>query len=216
MRTLLPICLLCLPLLAAAADAADFCRNGLFPREQAQLDLGVIQGRANEPVHFYDDNDGCPAKGAACRRPSYLVPGDAVVVGKRSADYACVWYQGRKHESVSWVPLKHVALRPARPLDRAGDWTGLWGDGGSTIRIAPAGKGGELSIISKLRWEGGEGRANFGGMTGVLKLEGAEGSAAEGECRVALSRIGDYLVADDNGACGGINVRHTGMYRRRK
>lgn len=216
MRILLSLPLLSLPLLAAAADDADFCRNGLFPREQAQLDLGAVQGPPNEPVHFYDDNDGCPAKGAACRRPSYLVPGDAVVVGKRSADWACVWYQGRKHESVSWIPMRNVALRRAAPLDQTRDWIGLWTDGTSSIRIAPARKAGELSIVSKLRWEGGEGRANFGGMEGVLKLESAKGSAAQGECRVALSRIGDYLVADDNGACGGINVRHTGMYRRRK
>jgi len=221
MRTLLPIrllslSLLSLPLLAAAADDADFCRNGLFPHEQAQLDLGVIQGRPNERVHFYDDNDGCPAKGAACRRTSYLIPGDAVVVGKRNADWACVWYEGRKHESVSWVPMRSVALRPTAPLDRAQDWTGLWTDGTSSIRIAPAGKDGALHMVSKLRWEGGEGRANFGGMEGVLARQGARAGAVQGECRVALSRIGDYLVADDNGACGGMNVRHTSMYRRRK
>lgn len=215
MRILLPLCLLTLPLAAAAADDADFCRNGLFPREQAQLDLGVIQGRPGERVHFHDDLDGCPAKGAACRRAAYLIPGDAVVVGKRNADWACVWYQGRKHESVSWVPLRSVALRPAAALDRARDWTGLWSDGSSSIRIAPAGRDGRLRIVSTLRWEGGEGRANFGGMEGVLALQGAQATAAQDACQVALSRIGDYLVADDNGACGGMNVRHTGMYRRR-
>jgi hypothetical protein len=216
MRTLLPICLLSLPLFAAAADGADFCRNGLFPSEQAQLDLGVIQGRPNERVHFYEDLDGCPARGAACRRAAYLIPGDAVVVGKRNADWACVWYQGRKHESVSWVPMRSVALRPAAPLDRPGDWTGLWSDGTSTIRITPAGRDGLLRIVSRLRWEGGEGRANFGGMEGVLALQGAKASAAQGECQVRLSRIGNYLVADDNGACAGMNVRHTSMYLRRR
>lgn len=214
MRILISLCLLSLSPLAPAADDADFCRNGLFPSEQERLDLGVIQSRPDEQVHFHDDLDGCPAKGAACRRKSYLVPGDPVIVGKRNADWACVWYEGRKHESVSWIALKNVALRPAAPLDRPRDWTGLWSDGTSTIRIVP-GKDGGLRMVSKLRWEGGEGRAHFGGMEGALRLHGARASAAQGECQVSLSRIGPYLVADDNFACGGMNVRHTSMYRRK-
>jgi hypothetical protein len=198
---------------------ADFCRNGLFPREQESLDLGVIQGREAEKVHFFEDLDGCPSSGAQCMRPSYVVPGDEVLVGKRTAEWACVWYQGRKREFVSWIPKKNVVLRPAPPIHPVSDWVGVWGSGPDKIRISVSKPKGELQIRSRLRWEGGttpggEAIAHYGGMTGTLEVHGSRGSAAEGDCQVTLARIGKYLVADDNGACGGVNVRHTGMYFR--
>ncbi|MGX9217261.1 hypothetical protein ACWV27_02440 [Massilia varians] len=214
------ICLLITPLACAAqVSDADFCRNGGFPREQDDLGLGVVQGAKNEKVHFLEDYDGCPSKCAACKRPAYLVPGDEVLVSKRTAGFACVWYQGRKHESVGWIPAAKLDLLPAATLDPVRDWLGTWSDGAGTIRIWPAPGLGRMQIESTLRWDGGAGpngepRANFGGMHGVLEVQGAKASAAEGACQVVLTRIGRYLVADDDGDCGGINVRHTGVYVR--
>ena len=223
MRTLLRMCLLLMPLACQAqaeVSDADFCRNGLFPREQEHLSLGIVQGRPGEKVHFLDDMEGCPSKGAVCMRAAYLVPGNEILVGKRTADWACVWYQGRQHEFVSWVPRKNVALLPAPPLHPVRDWVGLWSNGLSTIRLAPSKVGGKLQISSRLRWNGGvdpagERRMNFGGMTGTVDVQGARATGAEGDCQVTLTRIGKYLLADDNGDCGGMNVRHTGMYFRR-
>jgi hypothetical protein len=223
MRTLPRLCMLLIPFAChaqAAVSDADFCRNGLFPREQEHLSLGVVQGRPGEKVHFLDDMDGCPSKGAMCMRPAYLVPGNEILVGKRTADWACVWYQGRKHEFVSWVPRKNVVLLPAPPLHPVRDWVGLWSDGLSTIRLSPSKEGGKLRISSSLRWDGGvdpagERRMNVGGMTGTIDLHGVKATGAEGDCQVTLARIGQYLLADDNGDCGGMNVRHTGMYFRR-
>lgn len=221
--TSIRLCLL-LIFFASAAQAqvsdADFCRNGLFPSEQEHLGLGMIQGREGEKVHFFGDMDGCPAHKESCVSPAYLVPGDRVVVGKSTAEWSCVWYQGRKHESVSWVPKKNVAMLPAPPIRPPGDWVGVWADGPNRIRISSTGKGGELAMLSTLRWEGGtlpngEPIAHFGGMSGVLHVDGRHAGAAQAECQVRLARIGDYLAADDNGACGGMNVRHTGMYLRR-
>ncbi|MCA1247976.1 hypothetical protein [Massilia sp. MS-15] len=212
---------------AAPADAA-FCRNGLFPREQEQLDQGVVTGQQGEKIHFFSDLDGCPAGGAQCRRPAYLVPGDAVLVGKRDAGWACVWYQGRTRETVSWIALRSLSLLPAMPVDPLRGWTGLWSDGSASIRIAPAApgktpdQGQGLILASRLRWDGGSGpdgepRAHFGGMRAPLRVEpaGTRASAAQDGCAVRLVRVGKALVADDNGACGGLNVRHTGIYYRR-
>lgn len=204
---------------AQSPSDADFCREGSFPREQESLNVGVIRGQKDEKVHFFDDLDGCPAKGATCMRASYLVPGDEILVGKHTADWACVWYQGRKNPFVAWVPKKNVAVLPASPVRQGADWAGIWVYGPDRIRISSTKRKGELRMRSNLRWEGGilpngEALAHFGGMTGTLDIDGSRASAAEGECRVGLTRIGRYLVADDNGACGALNVRHTGMYVR--
>jgi len=114
------------------------------------------------------------------------------VVSKRTAGFACVWYQGRKHESVGWVSADKVAPLPAPPLDPVRDWLGTWSDGAGTIRITPAPGLGRMQIASTLRWDGGTGpngepRANFGGMHGLLEVQGAKASAAEGACRVVLT-----------------------------
>jgi hypothetical protein len=210
--------------LASSAQAqisdADFCRNGGFAREQAHLSLGVVQGQKGERIHFFNDLNGCPSKHASCMRVAYLVPGDEVLVGKTTADWACVWYQGREHESVSWVPRKNVVMRPAPPLHPVRDWVGVWSYGSGAIHISPSDVGDNLQISSKLRWEGGvspegERRGNYGGMQAALNVQGPKATGSYGDCQVALTRIGKYLVADDNGACGGMNVRHTGVYFRR-
>lgn len=204
----------------AQTSEADFCGNGWFPREQEQLSLGTVQGRAGERIHFVDDHDGCPASGPKCMRGSYLVPGDEVLVGKRHAAWACVWYQGRHGESVSWVPARRVALHPAPPLQPVRGWVGRWSDGTNVIRIVELNAGKRLQILSNLRWDGGtspdgEPLAHFGGTKAVLDVRGSKATASEDACRVNLTRIGKYLVADDNGKCGALNVRHTGVYFRR-
>lgn len=216
-------CMLLLTLFchAQAQDSdANFCRNGLFPREQAHLSLGVVQGRADEKIHFFDDLDGCPSRGAMCMRAAYLVPGDEVLVGKSTDEWACVWYQGKKHEFVSWVPKQNVTTLPAPPLHPVLDWVGLWSDGFATIRITQSTADSTLEILSKLRWYGGvsptgEERANYGGTKAALDVKGSRATASDGVCQVVLTRIGRYLLADDNGDCGGLNVRHTGVYFRR-
>ena len=35
-------------------------------------------------------------------------------------------------------------------------------------------------------------------------------------CALTLRLVGHYLVAADNGECGGANVRFDGVYRRKK
>jgi hypothetical protein len=217
------MCLLLIPLVCdaqAQASDNDFCRNGLFPREQEHLSLGVVQGQKDQKIHFFDDYDGCPAKGTRCMRVAYLVLGDEVLVGKSTADWVCVWYQGRNREYVSWMPKTNIALVPTPPVHPIRDWVGVWSDGSGTIRISPLDARDTLEISSKLRWDGGDSPAgypiaNFGGITAVLNVNGPQASASDGVCQVALTRIGRYLVADDNGNCGGMNVRHTGVYFRR-
>jgi hypothetical protein len=35
-------------------------------------------------------------------------------------------------------------------------------------------------------------------------------------CKITLRLVGDFLVADDNGDCGGVNVTFDGVYRKKK
>ena len=43
---------------------------------------------------------------------------------------------------------------------------------------------------------------------------GGEFFVTDDACTVTLRLLGPYLVASDNGGCGGMNVHFTGVYRR--
>jgi hypothetical protein len=152
-------------------------------------------------------------------RSAYLIPADEVLVGKSTADWACVWYQGRKHDFVSWMPRKNIAVLQAPLLHPVRDWVGVWSDGTDTIRIFPSAGRDTQEILSKLRWASGvspngETIANYGGTRAILNVYDSRASASDEICQIALTRIEKHFLADDNSDCGGINVRHTGVYYR--
>jgi hypothetical protein len=65
-----------------------------------------VKTDANAKVHFYRDDDGCPGQGEACATKPYLVAGDTVLVAQEVPGWSCVWYSGKKHEFVGWMPTK--------------------------------------------------------------------------------------------------------------
>lgn len=202
-----------------AASDARFCRNGLFPREQADLTLGVIKAINGQKVHFYRDDEGCPSLQSQCARREYLVSGDQVLVGKHTGSWACVWYFGKKHEFVAWVPKRNVNAVQAPPFPAIDDWIGDWVYHANRIHLYMDDSSGRPAVRSELRWDGGttstgDTIAHYGGMRGTLDVAGARATAVEGSCKLTLARIGEFLVADDNGNCGGANVRHGGVFRR--
>lgn len=186
---------------------------------QRDMKLAEILGETGERVHFYRGWDGCPERGAACRENSYLIPGDQAVVSQSKGEWSCVWYQGRQRQFIEWVPTNKLKLLPAPPVPNPDDWLGLWVDEPQHIRITRD-SGGQLQMDSELRWDGGlsmsgEPYSNYGGMTAPLRMAGATASAADDWCKVGMTLLGRILVVNDSGVCGGINVRHRGMYVRK-
>ncbi|WP_349642767.1 hypothetical protein [Bradyrhizobium lablabi] len=91
---------------ASAYDALDpaNCNGADW---DARLALTVSKVTAGPRVNFiknpYDDDftaAACPAATNACRKKSYLVTGDLVLVGRTRGDFICVTYQAplaKKH-----------------------------------------------------------------------------------------------------------------------
>lgn len=207
------------PPVAGEALAPVRCTSTGPDAQQRDLKLAEILGETGERVHFYRGWEGCPERGAACRENSYLVPGDQVVVGQTQGDWSCVWYQGRKRQFIEWLPTSKLKLQPVPPVPASDDWIGLWVADPQRIKISRDSSG-QLQMDSKLRWDGGlsmsgEPYSNFGGMTAPLRTAGATASAADDYCKVGMTLLGRILVVNDNFSCGGMNVRHSGMYVRK-
>ena len=198
----------------------------------AQHPLVVSKIVAASRVYFVkgsEDDTACPADTEACRKKAYLIPGDLVLTGRGRDRFTCVAYQSplaRKQDWTNgWLPAS--ALAPVAPMSspQASDWVGTWSHAGCHISIS-RGEGGKLSIEGEQIYPAAQ-NVHTGVIGAVARPSGGtiafaeDGSipfdeAGDGQCRVRMQRVGPWLLVEDNGACGGIMVTFTGLYRRGK
>lgn len=214
----------------AAPDAAPDCRNGLFPEEGVSYALGKISGA--DKVYLIEDSvfcakdktpcPVCPSADAACRSGSFVLPGDLVVAGRSHGGYRCVFYRDQKNVggSAGYVPEDRVSLSPAASVSLK-DWLGDWRVGDDYIRLRA--KGDALSAQGEAFWPSANpsprdapGGPHTGGMSGITTPKGNQATFVDSLdiCRVDATLLPPFLLARDNGVCGGANVSFRGVYLR--
>lgn len=222
--------LLSLALLGAAADD--------WPGE-----MSLARVRPGARRHFFDArNPEAPSEATLRAAAAYLVPGDMVVVTGALGRFAEVIYvnaQGR--ERIGWIERSALAAVATPPPTRAG-WIGGWKAWNADIDIRPDRRPGYLRAEGSATWGGHDpwrvahGAINLGDF-GVsvapmgrditfTATHGAEtgnrddnlaqpySAGGENDCRVRMRLLGPYLIVEDNGACGGVNVTFSAVYRK--
>ena len=187
----------------------------------------VTAARVNFIKSPYDDDfkaEGCPAATNACRMKSYLVTGDLVLVGKAQEAFTCVAYQSPLAKKQIWVTgwLPSAALAPVSPMrsPKVSDWIGAWYHPGGSIEIKD-GSVGKLNIEAGMTvptlhdFHNGDFRAKVTPPESDTIALTDEGDYGDG-CQVRMQRIGPWLLAEDNGGCGGVGVTFTGLYRSKQ
>ena len=196
-------------------NPANWCRNGLFPSDEAEFKLAKVSGIKGTQIHFFNDDDGCPSADAKCRMRSYLITGNQVLVSRRYGSWICSWYQPLKgSETVGWLPVESLVIseHPASPaLEK---WIGRWKYGDQSLNIRRDSKSGFLMVKGDAIWRGIGDNVHVGSVEARSLPQGNELILIEEECRVTLKLVGDYIVASDNSECGGMNVRFNGVYRK--
>ncbi|WP_027552558.1 hypothetical protein [Bradyrhizobium sp. Cp5.3] len=209
------------------------------PRNCAGVDWDdeVVLARvtAGPRVNFIkspDDETGkapsCPAAGGACRKKSYLVPGDFVLAGRTRGDFTCISYRSPVRRIPAWRNgwLPRAALSPVAPMPapQLSDWLGTWSLPNGSIAITDDGIGGRLHIVGEMAV------ATMRDVhTGTLDAQVKPGTDniafledgwlpfetnCDSGCRVRMRRVGPFLLVQDNGDCGGAGASFTGLYRR--
>ena len=217
---LVAVLIFCFPVCAQlAGNPENLCRNGFFPRENADFRLARVAAARGERVYFYGDaRDDCP-QGPNCRRKSYLVAGEEVIVSRQFGRFACAWYQPAKGaETVGWLAADNLEFAAARQWT-IDDWLGEWKYGDARVTIVKAKSDGALSVTGSALWRGiGDnvhvGELDYEGRPEANLLKIGDSTGGEYDCRVTLRRVGRYLIAGDNLNCGGVNVTFAGVYRR--
>ncbi|HET7843938.1 MAG TPA: hypothetical protein VFL14_07295 [Xanthomonadales bacterium] len=186
-------------------------------------------------THFVHDAPavaGCPSADATCRMKAYLVPGDEVVVWFEEGDYACASYVAANgRETAGFLPTASLAIADAPKSTPQSAWVGTWTRDEAEVRIVAEGDG-AVAIEGDATWGTHDpdrverGGVHIGtidrtvvpiGNAAVLRFapgEEPDDPSDEYRCRVALQRVGDRLLVDDNFQCGGMNVSFDGIYVR--
>lgn len=223
-RLLFLIALSTLPGTALALDAAadGTCRNGAFPAQQSDFALATVSGDTR--LYLLGDLDGCPAKGEpACRQRSYVVGGDTLITGRTLGGYRCGFFPNHVGGSAGWVDVRRLNSLPARATPTLRDWAGHWHDGDNTLDLVV--QGGQLTLTGEAFWPSAKPTAqrpygpNLGQIDAVARPVGTVLEAVDKDdasCTLQARWLGDYLIVTDNSACGGMNVRFNGVYRRDK
>ncbi len=212
----------------AAADDAQGGISGPLPL--------LMQVAAAGKLHFSARGDGCAGIAARCEKPSYLLPGDSVVVTSLDGQWADAVFTGgppKFRRTEGWLP--RAALRPV-PIGhlRPADWYGHWHSGDQQdIDIAPV-HGNLVRVRGLATWGGddpariADGDVNLGAFDTTLPLTAAtmvfapalNGGPAvlnpqdPSACVIHMHLLGSYLLASGNTNCGGANVTFDGAYRR--
>jgi hypothetical protein len=141
---------------------------------------------------------------------SKVAPGTAGVQLHRYKQWVCVVLpsKGKLHTHAGWIPESRWAQdRSVGPAT----WVGIWQNEQAKISVTAA--NGTLHFAGSAIWQGLM-DPRFGSFEFDAAPDGDLVSLL-GKCEVRIRRIGEFLFAQDNKQCGGLNVSFDGLYRFR-
>jgi len=210
-----------LPCVAYAQDASgnppNWCRNGFFASDSKEFRSARVKGTRNQRAYFYGEDEGCPDKAAKCKQKAYVIAGDTLVVSRAFGEYLCAWFQpARGYETVGWLRADQLELTETDANPPAARWLGEWSLHEDSLTIKRGAKAGELRVEGSAIWHGLGDNVHVGEINDEAAPEGNTLTLEDDICKLTLRLVGDFLIADDNGECGGVNVTFDGVYRKKK
>ena len=161
-------------------------------------------------VAFY----GCTAKPGCLSMK--LAKGQPIVLFRRSADWICGYAENKDGAAPVWVAAAEVSEIEADPNPPVPAWLGNWNNGPNRIQIKPTNQHSKLVLTGHATWHGTADVEHSGDVDGDVIPNGNHIHYSEGPggCTIDLTLIGNYIVANDNNGCGGMNVRFWGIWSR--
>lgn len=222
MRTLLLFLVLIAPVFGQfEGNPENSCREGFFTRESKDFRIGTVGGGKGSRSYFYgDENADCPER-AGCRRKSYLVPGNEVIINRVRNGFACSWFSPAKgNPTVGWIKLTDLAISTPPELSGSRHWLGEWVFENNAIEFTDNKLAGFLNVTGNASWIGLNNNVHVGELDGRFTPENGVINYSDGDdefdCKVTMRLLGRYLIVADNLKCGGVNVTFSGVYKKKK
>jgi hypothetical protein len=194
-------------------NPANFCRNGSFPTDSDEFNLGYIKAKKGERIYFYSDGGKCP-KGKNCRLKTYLVNGNEVLTSRTYGNFVCAWYETKKgSEVVGWLPIDKVEF-PVFLSQKYEPWIGDWKFYDNNLQIKRIKETEDFQVSGNAFWKGLSDNIHIGEIDAKGALNESIIKLKQDDCEMKLDLVIHYLVVSDNLKCGGANVTFSGVYRR--
>jgi hypothetical protein len=219
---------------AQAGDADCDVYSAFEPVDR--LTLGAVT-TSERRVNFAKNDGvqtGCPSDAAACREQAYVVPGDKVIVGRRFGSFTCASYVTPKGLGrAGWLPSAAITPLPDQTSSSPESWVGNWQAPEKSIVIRRNASSDGLDLTGSATWGGQDpdrvkrGAVNTGAFEAMAKPNGSSlaftvgvretlpyDKSTDADCSVRLRLLESFLLVQDNGRCGGMNVSFSGAYNK--
>ena len=193
-------------------------------------------------THFVDSPKHACLDGKTCSSSPDVGEGITVISNGNNDGFACsMLMRADKRVSIGWLKSSSLSPIEVKRYDRK-DWGGKWKSWPDNQILVEDGGSKGLAIKGSASYPSGK-SINTGDVAGLIqpvgdRLSFAVGAVdeagngqitedADGEkvaalpydtpgnrCRLKLRLLFPYLLAEDNGLCGGYNVTFTGVYMR--
>lgn len=192
------------------------------PSFQLNVGLATVVARLGKPVHFVQLLE-CYPDSACSDKDAFVVNGDRVVTGEAEGQRVYVWFRGRGKSLRGWLPAAHVKNLPLDTNPALEKWKGTWTVGDvRKIVIKVGSTAHQLTITGHAKWygarlENGYQVIHTGDVRGKALPDGNRviiRDADDSDCVLELELVDEFLAAEDNMHCGGMNVSFGDVYTR--
>ena len=154
------------------SNPINWCREGFFTRDTGEFSTAAIKGTRTSKAYFYGDEDQCPGS-SACRKKSFVVGGDEVLVNRTYEGYSCVWYSPRSgRPTVGWLKSSDLAVMPKLSDITLPRWLGEWRFDDNSIEFTENKLPGFLNVTGNATWVGANpGNVHVGELDGRKRLD---------------------------------------------
>lgn len=216
--------LVCVALLLTASDgiADEPVTTADFPDpSQAYFGLARVVSLQGNPVRFVQLMESQCEKSSCSESEFFLMDGDRLVTGGAEGKRVYAWFRGRGKYLRGWLPTANVKELPFATHPASKMWDGTWTVGEVRKIIIKANSAtSELSIDGYAEWHGGvSGEViHTGDVHGEAVPDGNRLVIRTGrsvwDCVLELELVDEFLAAQDNMHCGGMNVSFSDVYTR--
>jgi hypothetical protein len=184
-----------------------FAYNGFATTPGEKVQIAKIAQRAAVQL------EGCDPKGCI-RAP--VAWGTPVQIYRQQGEWTCGYVSAGDGAGPAWIRTAALRVVPYDEQPPPSAWVGTWVGGEDRVLIRAGREPGTLHLVGSAKWHG-KYTTHFGDAKGNAAPIGNHLHFVEGgtdSCTIDLTLLNRYILASDNQACGGMNVRFQGIWKR--
>lgn len=190
------------------AEDCAFAYAGFATTTGQKVQIAEVAKRAAIQLEECGSPKGCVEAPVAWGTP--------VQIYRQQGDWTCGYVSGRAGAGPAWIrndALRVISYDEHPPLKA---WVGTWTGGEDRVRIGTGRLPETLHLVGDAEWRG-KSTAHFGDTKGNASPQGNHMHFVEnepGSCTIDMTLLDRYILASDNQACGALNARFQGIWKR--